>query len=1149
LRLKEIKIFGFKSFPKKVKLSLDNGVTAFVGPNGCGKTNIVDAIRWALGEQRPTFLRCERMDELIFGGSEKKKPLGLAEVSLVFDNDGGFPIDFSEVSVTRRLFRSGESEYLINNAPCRWRDISELFLDTGLSAKAYALFEREMVDRVLSSESQFRRTFFEEASGTAKYRERRGLILKKLGANKEDFARLLDLLTEVERQERSLKRQAGKARRYVDLKKELDEKAVQEACQRYHAWKKEAETLEKNIGERKDEVKDVKGEVSGLEEKMGKRREVFKEKAWTRSQALTTLKTLREEIRELDREMALNIERKKLLTERRNRTLDEREEFRNRIPQIEKEIQGKQGNLSDLVSQRKILHEKQIHLEMTLEKEEEKANKNKSEEERFKRDYIALEVKMGGLKKALLFNQDKESNWKREEENVKNMLKEKESLLKETQKEVEELHLIKDGEEEKLEQVKKECDNILKTQFEIESRFAHLTREKHIMKETGELEEVLGNIREVIKIQPGYERAVEGALESHIRLLMVQNKTAGENVIEKLHDRGRFTIAPLEHFGTPRSEFRIPQFLTSLPNLLQYITCEDRYKPLLESLLGKFYLAPDLTRALEIRLSLENQTLKPTNGTHLVTQQGDVVEAQGLIRSGDFKSLNGDEGNQLREELEEIHMILPQKREEIQGYNQSLKRRMQKLEESLRTTYKLEEESENLKSRVKELETQWLECSGEIKKIQEEIKDSEERLREYQGSGPDSRELQISNTESERKALDEIRSEVMQSRMELVQKEGEIEKAQREYERGESALNETRSRLVKSDEEVGELEKVIRDLDAALETGEKRVEDTAEREKRLVVSLEEIGEPTLFEEMEVEEKGLKDKRKILDELQEEIHRLKLRWTEIETLRKNLKEQMEKDYQVDLEDVGQTFLPTGQAGLSVKDSEDAGGTGLSVAEDMIDPEEIERLKEKIRFLEPINMAAFEEHKEVKERLDFLTTQKVDLEEAKTNLEESLSTLDREARTRFMETFEQIREGFQNLFLRLFDGGQADLILNGGGDPLHSEIEIIANPKGKRFQRIEQLSAGERALTAIALLFSLYFIRPAPFCILDEIDAPLDDVNVFRFTQLVKEVSKRSQICLITHNKRTMEIADSLYGITMVEPGVSQIVSAKFNNGNE
>jgi chromosome segregation protein len=1136
LRLKEIKIFGFKSFPKKVKLSLDNGVTAFVGPNGCGKTNIVDAIRWALGEQRPTFLRCERMDELIFGGSDKKKPLGLAEVSLVFDNDGGLPIDFSEVSVTRRLFRSGESEYLINNAPCRWRDISELFLDTGLSAKAYALFEREMVDRVLSSESQFRRLFFEEASGTAKYRERRGLILKKLEANKDDFARLIDLLTEVERQERSLKRQAGKARRYVELKKELDEKAVQEAFQRYHAWKKEADNLENNIGERTDKVKDVKGEVSGLEEKMGRRREVFKEKAWTRSQALTKLKTLREEIRELDREMALNVERKKLLTERRNRTLDERGEFRTRIPQIEKEIQGKQETLSDLESQRKILHERQTQLEMTLEIEEEKENKKKSEEERFKKDYIALEVKIGGLKEALLFNQEKERNWKQEEVNVKNMLKEKETLLKETQKEVEELHLKKDEEEGKLEQVKKEYDNILKNQFEIESRLTLLSREKHIMNATGELKEVLGNVREIITIQPGYERAVEGALETHIRLLMVQNKTAGENVIETLRDRGRFTIAPLEHFGTPRSEFRIPQSLTFLPNLLQYVTCEDRYKPLIETLLGKFYLAPDLRKALEVRLSLQNQTLKPANGTHLVTQEGDVVEAQGFIRSGDFKFLNGDEENKLREEMEEIHTALPQKREEIQGYNQSLKRRMQKLEESLRTTYKLEEECVNLKNRIDELINKSLECSEKIKKIQEEIKVSEERLREYQDSVSDSSENQISNSESERKALDEIRSEVMQSRMELVQKEGEIEKTHREYERVESILNETRSRLVKSDEEIEELEKVIRDLDAALETGEKKVEDTAEREKRLVVSLEEIGEPTLFEEMEVEEKGLKDKRKILDELQEEIHGLRLRWTEIETQRKDLKEQMERDYQVDLENVGQTRLPDGQAFLSEN-------------QEKINPEEIERLKEKIRFLEPINMAAFEEHKEVKERLEFLTTQKVDLEEAKTNLEESLRTLDREARTRFMETFEQIREGFQSLFLRLFDGGKADLILNGGGDPLHSEIEIIANPKGKRFQRIEQLSAGERALTAIALLFSLYFIRPAPFCILDEIDAPLDDVNVFRFTQLVKEVSEKSQICLITHNKRTMEIADSLYGITMVEPGVSQIVSAKFNNGNE
>ena len=1080
MKLKEVQIVGFKSFPKKVKLRLDSGVTAFVGPNGCGKTNIVDAIRWALGEQRPTILRCERMDELIFGGSEKKKPFGLAEVSLLFDNEGGLPIDFSEVAVTRRFFRSGESEYLINNTPCRWRDISELFLDTGLSSKAYSLFEREMVDRVLSSESGFRRAFFEEASGTAKYRERRGLILKKLEANREDFARLMDLLTEVERQERSLKRQAGKARRYLELKKELDQKSVKAFSRRFQSWKREAEDLFSQMNERQRHIEEVRQEVEVIEEKMGKRREVFKENAMTRSQALSTLKTLREEMRELDREMALTLERKKILMEGLDRSLEEREGLVSRLPLLEKDVEEKKVRLERLEKEVREKRSDLLQLEENLKRMEEESQRRRVEEEGIQRDLFTLEVKRDGLleKKRSLVEEERREVF--EEENLEKIQREKDLILHEIETRLGE---IQNQREEGKKSLQKFFDSLQNNPI---LPFAYSQKE---IEEIKGMKEILGTLRDVITIVSGYELAVEGALESRLWLLLVSNQEDGMRILETLHEKRRFAIAPLDNFSNQHSAFSNQHSAFNLPPLLRFVTCEERYKPLLETLLGSFYMVEDLQTAHYIR-SKDSQL---RNGIQFVTLNGEVLEAQGFLRGGSVKSSNGEEGPSLS-------LFSPTREEEF--------------EEILQKKIGLEEERQNLIRQGEERRRRREDLRRNLVKVGEEIALLDERI-----AGLKDHAKENGDFETIERILEERRKEVLQMRMELMEREGEFEKAKREIERKEGEIHETQSFIEKNKESASELERVIRELDETHEVGEEKLETLVGKEKRLVMTLEEMGEPTLFEEMEQEERGLKEKRERLSILKEEFHHLQLQRAEIETQRKDVREEVLRDYQMDLENTPED-------------------------QDEITLEEIERLKENLAFLEPINMAAFEEHKEVSERFQFLTSQKEDLEKAKENLEESLKVLDREARTRFIETFEKIRENFQDLFLRLFDGGRADLLLDGGGDPLQSEIEIIASPKGKRFQNIEQLSAGERALTAIALLFSFYYIKPAPFCILDEIDAPLDDANVLRFTQLVKEVSKKSQVCLITHNKRTMEIADTLYGITMEEPGVSKIISAKF-----
>ncbi|MCH7760749.1 chromosome segregation protein SMC [candidate division TA06 bacterium] len=1141
MRLKEIRIFGFKSFPKKVTLKLGTGVTALVGPNGCGKTNFVDAIRWALGEQRPTLLRCERMDELIFGGSEKKKPLGMAEVSLIFENDGGLPIDFSEVAVTRRLFRSGESEYLINNTPCRWKDITDLFLDTGLSAKAYALFERDMVDRILSTESGLRRAFFEEASGTAKYRDRRGLIFRKLDANKEDFARLLDLLAEVERQERSLKRQASKAKRYLELKKELDQKAVRSAFLRVQAWKREAGGLVEKMEERKRKVETLRREVLKLEEKIGERREAFKEKASTRSQTLAALKTLREEIRELDREIALTSERKKFLEERRNRTLEEKEGLRGHLPAFERALHEKKEKKEDSETQIELLQEKikekemeRTQLEENLKRIEEEVHKKKGEEDRLKRDLLTLEVKRDGLKDRLGELRKEERRWALEEEETKRVRVEKEGLLEEIHKRLEEVQGIREKIKKNLLEDQKALDERSQARWKMENRLTLYSTEMAIFKESKEMDEVLGTLKDVMTIQAGYDSAVEGALATRIGLLLVRNREEGVKVLETLREKGRLTLAPLDEFRTPNSDpelvsGRTPNSTLGLPNLLQFVTCEDRYRPLLETLFGKFLVVPDFPTALEMSHSQRGQSNESANGFHLVTPKGEVVEAEGFLRGGAFKPMDRDDEERCQKELEEIHRNIQHLKEEVQNHTLLLSASGGQLEGILREKITLEQECESLLGREEGIRNRIQGLKEEVERFEKEITSLEERMKEIEDLGMEGADFEMQNSEIPvpkadpmRKALEEAQNEVLQSRMELIRSEGEAEEWKRTVKRVERDLAETHSKLTKCDREAEDLEKVIRNLDQNFEEQQQHLDDSIERERRLVRVLEEMGEPTLFEAMEEEEMELKEKRESLSGLQEEMHQLKLRWTEIETQRKDLEEQVKRDFEAELENYT-----------------DEGGE--------IDPGEIEELRERIRNLEPVNMAAFEEHQEVEKRFEFLTTQKVDLEEGRKNLEASLKTLDREARTRFMDTFGKIRESFQSIFLRLFEGGKADLLLNGGGDPLHAEIEIMASPKGKRFQRIEHLSAGEKALTAIALLFALYFIKPAPFCILDEIDAPLDDANVERFTQLVREVSQRSQICLITHNKRTMGIADSLYGITMEEPGVTQIVSVKFQEG--
>ena len=1045
---KKLELIGFKSFPERTELNFEPGITTIVGPNGCGKTNISDAIRWVLGEQSAKSLRGQKMEDIIFNGTEVHKPLSMAEVSLTLNNeDKIIPIEYSEVTVTRCCYRSGESEYFINKNPCRLRDIQELFMDTGIGTESYSVMEQGKVDLILSSRPEDRRFVLEEAAGIAKYKSRREAALRKMELTNQNLLRIDDIIAEVKREIISLKRQVTKAERYKEDYERLKKLEINLGLREYKTIKSRLETLGQEISRLKDEEVRLNTELT-TEETKGEKLHL---------QVVDIEKSLAQA---RDKYLAFSEEMHKL--ENRIVTLEERiSQLKSRGQRAAEEIKG--------------LQEKMVEIKKRIEAEAEEERKII---ENMKEAEVRLIEKEEGLASLLSEVEVKDKDL---EEN-KNKLFEKVREITALTNEVEKININLTAIRNHLEKLNQEKEKWSR-------------EEKDLFSGVNELKEKISQKRDYIAQSSERTKELERAIQG-LRAGAIESKRQLEESSRKKSD------------------------LVSRLNLLgEWDRAHQGYG---------FSLAAIL------------KEMKRITGRNFCGLIPELIK----IETGLALSSRKEEIKRLGEELPEVSAIIPSLEKRIAEEASELKRLEGEREELLglsrkeeisieaeRSSWELKEEGlKRLKEEGQDIILEWQDLEKEKIRLEALLIEKKEvinSLEKEKVSLEEEVSKKTDNFQAFKVQLEEARGEKIKATLAFTSPKERKEGITLHL----KTLNENLAEYIRRQERLeAEIAATKLESEGLKDTIESQAQ---ERERCLREKASFKEEMDRFEEerkkaavsFQEEEGRLRQERGLAAKKLEELHRLEISRTEEDSQVRNLKEKILSLYQVELD--------------------------TARGEDIINEEEskveIENLRHKLQAIGPVNLMALEENKELEDRFSLLKREREDIIRAREELHQVITRINQTSRQMFTETLEKIREEFHRMFRLLFNGGKADLILQ-EGDALESGVEIVARPPGKNLSTISQLSGGEKALTAIALLFALFKIRPSPFCVLDEIDAPLDESNIERFASLLKEFLKTTQFIIITHNKKTISLGQVIYGITMEEAGISKIVSVRFTSAH-
>jgi chromosome segregation protein len=1173
--LSKIEIIGFKSFAQRVNVNFDTGVTAIVGPNGCGKTNIVDAIRWALGEQRYSTLRSDKMEDVIFNGTKSRKPLGLAEVSLTIENTKGIlPTEYSEVTITRRVFRSGESEYLLNKVPCRLKDILDLFMDTGMGSDAYSVIELKMVETILSDKTDERRKLFEEAAGVTKYKVRRKAAYRKLESVQQDLTRVNDIVKEVEKTVNSLERQAKKAEQYNDVSKRLKSLEV-DLLEREYAHLhgrlhplEEKFTLARTDKMRINEV--LQSQESYLDSLRTGLNEIEGQLTTAQRSASSQLEIIHhveEKIliaNERRNSLTLNIERyekeKTDLVVLEEQLTQEKASLQTRQGQHQQELSVSEGSYARLKEEQQAAGaqletkrtEVQTHKDAILSLAHEVVQK-RGEQER-------LKARTDNLRgRADRSNEDNElyrSDVKQNEEKVAQLTAEDKELRRRFveaemqlyEKEKTKKQLKEEG--EKLQQIAQEIRNdserkSSKIEFLkrlIESNEGYSEGAKYLLGSDQWKQKKLVTVADLIHAQEKYRVAVGAALGDVANYLVVERSEDIFAAIEELRrqDKGKTTFVCLQWI--PKIQRR-RKHKKNNPFLLasSLVTCKAAHRSLINFLLDDVVVVEHLQQARD----LQSKVI----GARCVTLDGQIVSSTGVVRGG---SQRVDEGGLLGKksqiaELEQEVTALQEKRKTIEGQQTQNNQRFEAVDVKSHADLvkTIEKEMTAIEMRIAQLEFEKRRANdgiernkSEIDNLQKEMKELD-REHEVVGAGLGSLEERKAGLELQAHAAaqelgvlenqwNEKTKSVNELEIKVVTLQSDLRNVERDIDRADARMQDVGVTLARRDEEIARAVEEITRLSSELELtneelGTLRMEfESIENSKRNI----EQSYSTKRNELHAIELKLKDERRLHDDSVTTAHELEMKISELKSNIEHLKLRAVEEFEL---------------GLQLKTYPEDEWVDFAQLR-----EEVKNLKDRIRVLGAINFAAFDEFTAESERLTFLTQQRDDLLEAEKTLVSTIEEINNTAQRKFLDTFGKIRENFITIFKELFmEGDECDLRIEEGIDPLEANIEIIAKPRGKRPTSIDLLSGGEKTLTAIALLFAIYLVKPSPFCILDEVDAPLDDSNIDRYTKILKKFSGNTQFIVVTHNKRTMEAAHALYGITMEEEGVSKIVTVRFN----
>ncbi len=1178
MHLQSLELFGFKSFADKTAFNFHEGVTAIVGPNGCGKSNVLDAVRWALGEQSAKSLRGNEMADVIFNGADTRKPVGFAEVSLTFtDCAEELGIEWHDVRVTRRVYRDGNSEYLLNKTPCRLRDIQSLFADTGIARTAYSMMEQGRIDMILSSRPEDRRAVFEEAAGITKYKTQKREALRKLEATEANLLRIGDVIKEVKRQIGSLQRQAGKARRYQALHTDLRVLETNHAC-------KQLASLERDLAESREEIERLMDSEKTTRAKIDNSENALAQERGALDKIDTEIANSRAEVQRLDSEIAthrnrieFNRQRAQELTElieRARRDIAEAESKRNRqatqikqtnssIAEIEQHLKEKEAELTELSVLAGEIHKKRSdrvtrlqELQLALSKSESRISALEEEligtKARRELTHAQIEQLITEIE-ALTEARDKLVGQiavslkadRRQPIDVETSLREKEKLLAQAEQDLAMLHHTlaeKRSRLEVLRQLNEEGEGLA------EGSQALL---KGVDGPQEFRDAIAGSLVAQLDVDPKFIQAIEAALGRNLHAIILKDAKVVSEIIGHLKEKKLGYAALL----IPKLTAAAPQSAQKVlpPQALAWATDKVRAPKALEALvtrlLGHVVIFPELEHALECK-KVEPALAMATLAGEYVSPEGIVFTGSSEVRAASLLERKAQIADLAKEEA-----ALAKERDSVSA-------RRDEAKSALETASRLQRELSEAGRKIDTLQSEKTALERQIMAADERIAHVERDLQ----SGRN----QLANQKTELGAFEAAQKKTVLREEELAERTNELRLGVATDRQRHENLIAQREPMSARDAELAELI-TVRNSDIAMyerklatqaeESHESETlikTQTAQRDEAQANSAKIAGQrATRLAAISDRESELRRVRDSLGELQDRRAQGQVRESQFQMKVDNLLAHISRSYQIDLRGFAGDqpgFEKVLRTQVKKRASADDSGSvgidtreGVASAKEELAPADLEQLIAGLRTqldnMGPVNLEAVHEYDELEERYKFLETQNTDLTNSQRELLDVIARINSTTRKLFAETFEQVRANFREMFGELFRGGRADLSLLDENDPLNCGIEITAKPPGKQLQSVSLLSGGERAMTAVALLFAIYMVRPSPFCILDEVDAPLDENNINCFIRVLDRFVQQSQFIIITHNKRTIAKAEVLYGVTMEERGVSKLVGVK------
>ncbi|MED9902833.1 MAG: chromosome segregation protein SMC [Lachnospiraceae bacterium] len=1174
--LKSIEVYGFKSFANKITFQFHNGITGIVGPNGSGKSNVADAVRWVLGEQRIKQLRGASMQDVIFSGTETRKPLSYAYVAITLDNsDHQLAIDYDEVTVARRIYRSGESEYLINGSACRLKDVNELFYDTGIGKEGYSIIGQGQIDKILSGKPEERRELFDEAAGIVKFKRRKYAAQKKLEDEKANLVRVSDILSELEKQVKPLEKQSEVAKVYLKKKEELKTLDVNMFLLEQDRLKEQLASVEEKYGIAaqdleatgkkyegiKEEYEKIQTDIEGLEAAIEQARVSLTDTSVLRGKLEGEINVLKEQIHSAeDNEKHLktrqqnvqaeidekNVDKDKILAEKkaidvtvaditaaRDKVKALLEQVQNRIQELNDKIENGKNTIIGELNQRAAIKSKIGRYDTMLEQIAiRKAELNsrllrvKSDEANHEETIKQLNEQFNAVTDKLKEMNSQVADGEKELAGIRETLASSDASLRESQ--------------EQYHQEKSRLEALSNLTERYEGYGGSV---KKVMEQKDTEKGIVGVVADIIKVEKKYETAIETALGGNIQNIVTDDEETAKRMIGflKKNRLGRATFLPLTSIKNPQ-EFKNPEALKEkgvIGMADELVQIDKKYRDVAKAMLGRIVVVDNVDNAVKI-------ARKFSYGVRMVTIEGELLVPGGAISGGAFKNNSNllgrrREMEELEKKVEKLADTIKQRENEIEAAKikrnklrmeiEALKADIQKkfieqntarlaVETARERMEEAEEGSRSLKNEEAEIEKQILDIKSSKEEIKRELSASEETEKTVEAEITDfQKELEERRREETEEAAKvsewDMKVEKMLQTQDFHQQNvdrinGEIARYAAEL----AEINESLAESVRNIEEKGrnilEIEKTIAASHSSQNQSKQELSDNIKRKEELAAK-----QKNFFAERET----LSEQMTALDK---EVYRLNAQKEKLEESMESQINYMWDEYEITLSDAAQ-----------IRNTE---MTDLPAMK-----REIAVLKEQIKKLGDVNVNAIEDYKNLMERYTFLKNQHDDLVEAEKTLEGIITELDTAMRKQFNEKFGEITKEFDKVFKELFGGGKGSLELMEDEDILEAGIRIIAQPPGKKLQNMMQLSGGEKALTAIALLFAIQNLKPSPFCLLDEIEAALDESNVGRFAKYLHKLTKNTQFIVITHRRGTMEKADRLYGITMQEKGVSALVS--------